>query len=159
MDYGKMTIDPAAGQLLGKARKDQVETVWDRFEAQQPQCGFGLLGLCCRHCNQGPCRIDPFGEGPKYGICGADADLIVARNLLRQVAAGAAAHVDHAYEAIETLKIATEENGPYTVKDPDKLKAVAAKLDLEVAGKNNLDLAKEIVDIAFGDFGNHTVHP
>jgi len=159
MNYEKLTIDPAAGQMLGKARKDQVETVWDRFEAQQPQCGFGLLGLCCRHCNQGPCRIDPFGEGPKYGICGADADLIVARNLLRQVAAGAAAHVDHAYEAIEALKMAAEEKAPYTVKDPAKLKKVAAKLGLVTEGKNDLDLAKEVVDIAFGDFGNHTGAP
>ncbi|HHY60842.1 MAG TPA: carbon monoxide dehydrogenase, partial [Clostridia bacterium] len=67
------TIDPAAEELLRKAGKDNVETVWDRYEAQQPQCGFGSLGLCCRHCLQGPCRIDPFGEGPKTGICGASA--------------------------------------------------------------------------------------
>ena len=26
----------------------------------------------------GPCRIDPFGEGPQVGVCGATADLIVA---------------------------------------------------------------------------------
>lgn len=159
MDYSKKTIDPAAGMMLAKAQKDQVETVWDRFEAQQPQCGFGLLGICCRHCNQGPCRIDPFGEGPKHGVCGADADLIVARNLLRQVAAGAAAHVDHAYEAVETLAMAVEGNAPYTIKDSAKLKAVAGKFGIDTADKSEVDMAKELMDIAFGDFGNHTGNP
>lgn len=150
------TIDQAAQIMLKKAQKDQIETVWDRFEAQQPQCGFGLTGLCCRHCDQGPCRIDPFGDGPQYGICGADADLIVARNLLRQVAAGAAAHVDHAYEAVETLALAAEGNSPYSIKDSAKLKAVAAKLGIDTNGKADADIAKEIVDIAYADFGNHT---
>ena len=43
---------------------------------QLPQCGFGETGLCCRHCLQGPCRIDPFGvSGPKFGICGVNADV------------------------------------------------------------------------------------
>ncbi|MFZ3172618.1 MAG: anaerobic carbon-monoxide dehydrogenase catalytic subunit [Carboxydocellales bacterium] len=150
------TIDQAAQIMLKKAQKDQVETVWDRFEAQQPQCGFGLTGLCCRHCNQGPCRIDPFGDGPQYGICGADADLIVARNLLRQVAAGAAAHVDHAYEAVETLALAAEGNSPYSIKDLAKLKAVATKLGINTNEKADADIAKEIVNIAYADFGNHT---
>lgn len=156
MNYLQKTIDPAAGKMLAKAQKDQVETVWDRFEAQQPQCGFGLTGLCCRHCNQGPCRIDPFGDGPEYGVCGADADLIVARNLLRQVAAGASAHVDHAYEAVETLALAAGGNTPYTIKDAAKLKAVARKLGIETAGKADTDIAKEIVNVAYADFGNHT---
>ncbi|MBU1706060.1 MAG: anaerobic carbon-monoxide dehydrogenase catalytic subunit [Pseudomonadota bacterium] len=156
MDYSKMTVDPAAGQMIAKAKKDEVEIVWDRFEAQQPQCGFGLLGLCCRHCNQGPCRIDPFGDGPKYGVCGADADLIVARNLLRQVAAGTAAHVDHAYEAVETLAIAIEGNAPYLIKDTAKLKAVAGKLGIETEEKSDRDIAMEVVNIARGDFANHT---
>lgn len=159
MDYTKKTIDPAAGQMINKAQKDQVETVWDRFEAQQPQCGFGLTGLCCRHCNQGPCRIDPFGEGPRYGVCGADADLIVARNLLRQVAGGASAHVDHAYEAVETLAIATEPGSPYTIKDTAKLMAVAGKLSIETTDRSDIDIAKEIVSVALADFSNHTGEP
>ena len=32
-------------RLFEKAKKDNVETVWDRHEAQQPQCGFCDLGL------------------------------------------------------------------------------------------------------------------
>ncbi len=156
MDYLKKTIDSAAGKMIEKAAKEGVETVWDRFEAQQPQCGFGLTGLCCRHCNQGPCRIDPFGDGPQYGVCGADADLIVARNLLRQAAAGAAAHVDHAYEAVETLAAAAGGSAAYSVKDRNKLLAVAGKLGIETENKSDNDIAQEIVGIAWSDFGNHS---
>jgi len=43
----------------------------------------------------GPCRINPYGEEPTLGVCGADADTIVARNLVRMIAAGASAHSDH----------------------------------------------------------------
>jgi len=159
MDYLNKTIDPAAGQLIGKAKKDQVETVWDRFEAQQPQCGFGLLGLCCRHCNQGPCRIDPFGDGAKYGVCGADADVIVARNLLRQVSAGAAAHVDHAHEAVEALLAATGDGSSYSIKDAAKLKSVAVKLGIDIADKSDEEIAKEVAGAALGDLSNHSDSP
>lgn len=154
-----MTIDKAAGQVLNKARKDNIETVWDRFEAQQPQCGFGELGLCCRHCNQGPCRIDPFGEGAKYGVCGADADLIVARNLLRQVAGGTAAHVDHAYAAVEMFAIAVKKGAPYSIKDSAKLKAVAGKLGITTEGKANREIAEEVLQVALDDFSNHSSEP
>lgn len=159
MKFADYSIDPAVQKMLVKAESDQVETVWDRYQEQQPQCGFGLLGVCCRHCVQGPCRIDPFGEGPKTGICGASADLIVARNLLRQVTGGAAAHMDHAYEVIDALTIAAESGGPYGIKDEAKLKAIALKLGLETENKAAGDIAREIVAVAYGDFGNHTAAP
>ena len=56
--------DKATQELFKKAQQESLQTVWDRYEEQQPQCGFGTLGLCCRHCSMGPCRIDPFGDGP-----------------------------------------------------------------------------------------------
>nr|NIV29758.1 carbon monoxide dehydrogenase [Anaerolineae bacterium] len=87
------SFDPASQYMLRIAEKNGYETAWDRFEAQKPHCGYGELGICCRHCTMGPCRIDPFGDtGPKKGVCGATADTIVARGLLRMIAAGAAAH-------------------------------------------------------------------
>jgi carbon-monoxide dehydrogenase catalytic subunit len=81
--------DKASQHLFKRAHEEQISNVWDRYEAMQPQCGFGTLGLCCRNCSMGPCRIDPFGDGPKLGICGADADTITARNIARMVAGGA----------------------------------------------------------------------
>ena len=104
------SLDPAVQQMIAKAEKENVTTVWDRYEAMTPQCGFGDTGLCCRHCLQGPCRIDPFGEGPKTGICGATADVMVARGLDRAIAAGTAAHSGHArHLAHAMLKMARSE--------------------------------------------------
>ncbi len=73
------SIDSATLSALKTAETSGIKTVWDRYEAQKPQCGFGETGLCCRNCMQGPCRIDPFGEGPQTGVCGANADVMVAR--------------------------------------------------------------------------------
>jgi carbon-monoxide dehydrogenase catalytic subunit len=150
------SIDSAALDLLKKAAKDGIETVWDRYEAQQPQCGFGSLGICCRHCIQGPCRIDPFGQGPAKGICGAAADVIVARNLLRQVAAGAAAHVDHAYDAVEALELAAEGKFDYLITDERKLRAIAAGLGLDSTKQDLNTLALDVVHVAYEDMGNHS---
>jgi len=153
------SIDPAVLELLPKAALDGVETVWDRYEAQQPQCGFGSLGVCCRHCVQGPCRIDPFGNGPKTGICGASADVIVTRNLLRQVAGGAAAHVDHAYEAVEALELAAKGEINYNITDETKLQQIALGLGLEISGKSKAELALDVVEVAYADLAYHGNKP
>ena len=67
-----------------------METSHHRVEGQSVKCGFGLQGVCCRLCSNGPCRITP--EAP-HGICGASADVIVARNFLRAVAAGSGCYI------------------------------------------------------------------
>ena len=72
-DVRERSIDVASQAMLVEAEKAGLEVAWDRLEKQQPQCGFGELGVCCRNCNMGPCRIDPFGEGPTRGVCGATA--------------------------------------------------------------------------------------
>ncbi|MFZ5450285.1 MAG: anaerobic carbon-monoxide dehydrogenase catalytic subunit [Thermodesulfobacteriota bacterium] len=122
------SIQPDTLALKEKARQEGLETVWDRFHAQQPQCGFCDLGLSCRICVMGPCRIDPFGEGPQRGVCGADADIMVARNLARMVAAGAASHSDHGRDLVETLYAVAEGKAPgYKLTDLEKLSRVAAE--------------------------------
>lgn len=67
-----------------------VETSHHRVETQKTKCGFGLQGVCCRLCANGPCRITP--KSPR-GVCGANADTIVARNFLRAVAAGSGCYI------------------------------------------------------------------
>ena len=52
----------------------EFDTAFHRTETQKQKCGFGLQGVCCRLCSNGPCRVTP--KSPK-GICGADADTIV----------------------------------------------------------------------------------
>ena len=80
--YGCNTCKSADKPLEDFIAKLPVETSHHRVDAQSTKCGFGLQGVCCRLCANGPCRITP--KAPR-GICGATADTIVTRNLLRAV--------------------------------------------------------------------------
>lgn len=145
--------DLASQHMLGRAEAEGIETVWQRYEAMLPQCGFGELGLCCRHCLQGPCRIDPFGEGPKVGVCGASADTMVARGLGRAIAAGTASHSGHAKHLAHTLMKSSLGKAPdYPVKDETKLKAVADRLGITTEGRETADIAREVAEAALAEF-------
>lgn len=147
------STDPAVREMIVKAEKGGIETVWDRYEAMQPQCGFGDTGLCCRHCLQGPCRIDPFGDGPRAGICGATADTMVARGLDRAIAAGTAAHSGHAKHLAHTLlKMAKGEAKAYSIKEAAKLRAVASRVNIPVEGRADNDIALDLARVALADF-------
>lgn len=149
----EFSADQAVKQLLPVAKKAKVETVWDRLEKQQPQCGFGTLGVCCRNCWQGPCRIDPFGEGPTRGVCGADADTIVARNLIRGIAGGTAAHSDHGkHIALTMMDISRKQAEGYGIKDETKLRSVADKLGIGQDGKDLYEIAGEVAEATLEDF-------
>ena len=39
------TIDKASKKMLEITEKENICTAWDRFDALQPQCGFGKLGV------------------------------------------------------------------------------------------------------------------
>jgi carbon-monoxide dehydrogenase catalytic subunit len=148
------SVDQASLKMLDKAAQEGIETAWDRFEKQQPQCGFGLLGICCRNCNMGPCRIDPFGDEPQQGVCGATADTIAARNLLRMIAAGAAAHSDHGRDIVTTLyETAAGETQGYSIKDEGKLSALAAEFGISEEGRSKEEVAQEIARQAMDEFG------
>lgn len=152
-DYEK-SIDSASLNMLNKAKVEGLETAWDRYEKQLPQCSFGQLGICCRNCNMGPCRIDPFGEGADKGICGATADIIVARNLLRTIAAGAAAHSDHARDAVLTFKKMSEgEAGSYRIKDEAKFLSLASEYGVSIEEKSHEKIASELADKLLQEFG------
>ncbi len=152
--YKNRTITQDGQLLLQKMEKDQVPNVWDRYESQQPQCGYCEMGLSCRICAMGPCRIDPFGEGPQKGVCGADADIIVARNLGRMIAAGAASHSDHGRDLVEVLAAVSEGKSPgYGIRDEEKLKRVAAEFNVHTDGKDALAIAGELADALMEEYG------
>ena len=148
------STDPAVQEMIAKAESMNVVTVWDRYEAMQPQCGFGDTGLCCRNCLQGPCRIDPFGDGPDKAICGASADVMVARGLDRAIAAGTAAHSGHARHLAHTmLKMAEGKAKDYAVKDGAKLRAVATRMNIPVEDRSDNEIALDLAKAALADFG------
>ena len=153
-DFSEYSICKDARAMLRKAREEGVETVWDRLREQEPQCGYCELGLSCRNCVMGPCRVDPFGEGPQRGVCGADADVIVARNFGRMVAAGAASHSDHGRDLLETLHaVGKGETGDYGIRDEDKLRRIAAEVGVAVEGKDVKEIALALADAFYEDFG------
>jgi anaerobic carbon-monoxide dehydrogenase catalytic subunit len=149
------SIDPATHEMLEHAERSGIETIWDRFDAMQPACGFGELGLCCRNCAMGPCRIGPFEEtGPNLGVCGADRDVIVARFLDRMIAAGSASHSDHGRDIAHTFLLAAQgKAGDYKIRDEAKLKAIASELGIPVNGYPIRDVAVEVGKRMLAEFG------
>ncbi|MFW6136319.1 MAG: anaerobic carbon-monoxide dehydrogenase catalytic subunit [Chloroflexota bacterium] len=152
------SFDPASQSMLRIAEKQNIETAWDRLQAQLPQCGYGELGLCCRHCNMGPCRIDPFDDtGPQKGVCGATADTLVARGLLRAIAAGAAAHSDHGRDIAHTFLLTAEgKSGGYEIKDEAKLMALAGEYGIDTEGRDKEAIALDLAHAVHAEFGNQT---
>ena len=150
----KRTVDAAAQQMLDHAAEADIKTAWDRWDAMQPQCGFGGLGVCCRICNMGPCRIDPFGDGPQKGVCGANADTIVARNLSRMIAAGTAAHSDHGRDIAHTLLMAAgNPDADFKIKDDHKLRVLAEEYGVATTGRDTSQIAKDVASLALSEFG------
>ncbi|MHB1126301.1 MAG: anaerobic carbon-monoxide dehydrogenase catalytic subunit [Bacillota bacterium] len=147
------TIDPAALEMLEKAKKDNVITAFDRFLAQQPQCQFGYQGVCCKFCMMGPCRIKS-GEGPgSRGICGASAWTIVARSVGTLILTGAASHCEHSRHIAHVLLDVAEGNAPdYKITDTNKLQKVAKRIGVDTDGKSTEQLAKEVAELALKDF-------
>lgn len=88
--FGCTTCKSADKPLEEFISKLPMETSHHRVEGQSTKCNFGLQGVCCRLCSNGPCRITP--KAPR-GICGADADTIVTRNFLRAVASGSGCYI------------------------------------------------------------------
>lgn len=142
------TPDPAVKQMLLHMEQIGCDTTFDRFDKQKPQCSFGLAGVCCKICNMGPCKVT--AKSPK-GVCGADADLIVARNLLRSLAAGVAQHGIHAREVILALKYAAEGKLDLPIIGENKVKGTAAQFGIETEGKTVKELASEIANILLED--------
>jgi carbon-monoxide dehydrogenase catalytic subunit len=152
--YLDRSSDKATQEVLKRAERDSIQVAWDRFEAMQPQCGFGELGLCCKNCNMGPCRIDPFGEGAQRGVCGANADTIAARNLLCHIAVGGASHSDHGRDVAHTLLLVGKgEAHDYGISDSVKLREIAAIYGISSDGKKDLQIAKELAEKVLSEFG------
>jgi carbon-monoxide dehydrogenase catalytic subunit len=53
---GEKSVDKATLEMLAKAKKDGVSTVFDRAEEMKP-CPIGAEGSCCKNCSMGPCRV------------------------------------------------------------------------------------------------------
>ena len=121
-----------------------LETAHHRVPTQETKCGFGLQGVCCRLCANGPCRVTP--DAPR-GICGASADTIVARNFLRAVAAGSGCYIHVVENTARQLK--------NTGLHKDKIRSEKALNHLAelfgVTGTDKYDLCVKVADAVLAD--------
>ena len=142
-------FEAATEKLLETGKKVGADAWQYRAAKQTPHCKFGEQGVCCRICAMGPCRITP--KAPR-GICGCDVHGIVGRNYLKFTAGGAATPSDHGREICHTLYCAKPE-GPYKVKDPEKLLRIAKEWGVETEGKDIYDLAHEVAYLGLSEYG------
>lgn len=147
-DVIDQTPDPAVREMLLRAEQLGIDTTFDSFDKQKPQCNFGLAGVCCKICNMGPCRIT--AKSPR-GVCGADADLVVARNLLRAAAAGAAQHGMHAREIILSLKWAAEGKLDIPIMGEQKIRATAEAFGIPTKHRTTKKIAIDLADVLLAD--------
>jgi anaerobic carbon-monoxide dehydrogenase catalytic subunit len=160
------SIDIATQEMIVRAQKLGIDTVFDRAESMKP-CNIGNQGTCCKNCAMGPCRL-PLpkagieGEDTRKGLCGATANTIAARNFARMVAAGAAAHSDHGRCVAEVfMSAAKKETEAYRIKDTEKLLALAPHLgvdvtvekDGQVLDRNIDEIALEVAEKALNEWG------
>jgi len=152
-DAENKSIDKASIKMIEKAARDGVNTAFDRAEAES-QCAIGAAGSCCKHCGMGPCRMVTLKGERARGICGATAETVAARNFIRMVAGGAAAHSDHGRGVAELfLAVAKGEAPGYEIKDEQKLLQLALDWGVEIGDRSNNEIAVDVAELALAEFG------
>ncbi len=155
------SIDQATVEMIDKASQDGARIVFERAETMKP-CPIGSEGSCCNLCAMGPCRVPlpkgkeetPEEKKKRTGVCGATAETIAARNFLRKIAAGAAAHSDHGRRIAEAFLIAAKGESPeFQIKDEQKLLQLALDLGINIGDRSNNEIAIDIGEMLLGEFG------
>jgi len=144
------TSNPAAQEMLIRAEELGLSTAFDRADEMAP-CNVGGAGMCCKICGMGPCRLTKEGQ---TGVCGATIDTIQARNFIRAIAAGSAAHSDHGRDMAFTLKaVANDEAEGYVIRDVAKLRTVASYYDIPLEDRSPKEIANDLADLYIAQFG------
>ena len=144
------TSDPAAQEMLIRADELGIGTAFSRAEDMVP-CNIGGAGMCCKQCGMGPCRLTKEGQ---VGVCGATIDTIQARNLLRAISAGSAAHSDHGRDMAFTLKAVAEGTAEgYMIRDVAKLRMVASHYQIPIEKRSPTEIANDLADLYISQFG------
>ena len=148
--YEERSSDPAAQEMLIRADELGISTAFSRAEEMAP-CNIGGAGMCCKQCGMGPCRLTKDGQ---VGICGATIDTIQARNLIRAIAAGAAAHSDHGRDMAFTLKaVANGQTEGYIIRDVAKLRNIAEIYGIPIEKRSPQEIANDLADLYISQYG------
>jgi len=148
------TIAPASQQMIERSHQLGIETAVGRSVTLKP-CNIGTPGSCCKNCGMVPFRLTLPKSGiqcedTRKGICGATPNTIAARNFIRMIAGGAAAHSDHGRSVAEVfMAAARKETDAYKIKDTRKLLQVARMLGVDTTVEDDgQQLDRDLDEIA-----------
>jgi len=154
MDKPIRSANEAADQIVRWSDEQNISICFDKA-SKMKSCPIGSSGACCSNCHVGPCRlIGSNAEEEATGVCGASLPSIVARNFLRKVVSGTAAHSDHARDmAFTLLAVATGEAKDFRIADEDKLFKMADILEIKHQDRDVMEVAKDVATTLIDDFG------
>ncbi len=144
---------PSTKEVLEQDVAKGVKTAFHRVDDRgMSACLFGSGGVCCRNCNMGPCQIID-GVAEMVGVCGATAETVAARNFARNIAAGSAAHTDHAREMVQGFISTAKGETDNEIKDVAKLHVMAEIFEIETEGRDKNEIALELGEKCLAEFG------
>ena len=161
MQEEKVSYHASVRRLHEKLKKDNMNNIWDRYDAQglgdpDRRCPFCMAGVRCDLCSNGPCRAD--ASKNKRGVCGITADGMAMRMMLLRNVMGASTYHYHTDQTIRTLRATANNQTPFKIQEPQKLRALASRLGVDTSGSDG-EVAVRLCDFAEADFRRKHYEP
>jgi carbon-monoxide dehydrogenase catalytic subunit len=157
VEENRISYHESVRKVYGRLKKDNMNTAWDRYEAQglggnpDQRCPFCMGGTRCDLCSNGPCRADASKD--KRGVCGITADGMAMRMMLLRNVMGASTYHYHTEQTIATLRATARGETPFEIREKQKLKTFASRLGVSAAGSAK-QTALRLCDFAQADFSS-----
>jgi carbon-monoxide dehydrogenase catalytic subunit len=162
MEGNRISYHPSVRQVYERIKKDNMNNIWDRYEAQglgddpDKRCPFCMAGVRCDLCSNGPCRADAAKD--KRGVCGITADGMAMRMMLLRNVLGASTYHYHTDQTIKTLRATAKGQTLFQIKEIEKLKTFAERLGLDTA-ESAEKTALRLCDFVEADFERKYYEP
>jgi carbon-monoxide dehydrogenase catalytic subunit len=162
MEKERISYHESIRKMYDKIKKDNMNNIWDRFEAQgfgddpDKRCPFCLSGMRCDLCSNGPCRADVSKD--KRGVCGITGDGMAMRMMLLRNVMGTSTYHYHTDQTVKTLRSTAKDQTPFEIKEPEKLKVFASRLGLDISGSEK-EIALRLCDFVEMDFNRKYDEP
>jgi carbon-monoxide dehydrogenase catalytic subunit len=162
MEKERISHHESVNMLYEKIKKDGMNNIWDRYEAQgmggnpDQRCPFCMGGVRCDLCSNGPCRADV--EKDKRGVCGITGDGMAMRMMLLRNVMGASTYHYHTEQTLKTLRATIKGQTPFEIKETEKLRDFANRLGIDISG-TNAEIAARLCAFAEKDFNRHHDEP
>jgi len=147
------TIDEVAKPIIEMALKEGLETVWDRYEMQQPSCKYCEAGISCARVYDGAVPDHPAPPDPRRLRCRCRSHMLHGTCWTR-FATGAAAHSDHGRDIVETLYlVGSGKTSDYSIADPEKLRRLCQEYGIKTEGADDKKCAGELGRAMIEEYG------